>query len=516
MQLRRLSIRATLWAGLVLITVVMSLLAVSGHYTAVEMERFVRSLSREQLTVAETLSATNAALRASNYALLRSMLQEGLQPRATPEDTPELQAAIRQIDVAATLTSLPESTRTLLTRVRTALDAAGAQHAEVVRLFNTGARAAAVTEFQNRLRPELDRIESAMLELRAAREAMLRDSVDRAAQQVARTSRRLQVLAGAAILGTAAAVYLLVRRISIGVAGVVDAAHEVARDVLHQELPPLRAADELTYLRDHIAATRTVLESSLAERDAHQNHVRALETQLAHAARVSTLGEMASGLAHELNQPLAAIAGYAHACLERLNNPACRPEDLRATLQKSVDQSRRAGAIIQYIRGFIRREPEPRTALDVNEVVREALTFLEHEVSRRHAEVRLQLHQQPLWVWANRIELQQVLVNLVQNALEAMSELPAPVITIRTDRDADGAVAVSVQDCGPGFAPGVREQLFRPFFTTKSDGIGLGLALSRTIVEAHGGRLCAESDPTTGAVFRFCFPAHGVSCAVVR
>jgi len=494
----------------------MSLLTVWGYRTAAEMERLVGSLSREQLAVAETLSATNAALRASNYALLRSLLQEGLQPGANPEDVPELQAAIRQINVAAALAALPESTRRLLAQVRTALDDAGVRHAEVVRLSNTGERAAAVAVFQERLRPELDRIESAMLELRGAREAMLRESVDRAAQQITRLSHSQQILAGAVILGTAAAVYLLVRRISTGVADVVSAANAVARDVLHQELPPLRAADELTYLRDHIAATRAALETSLAERAAHQNHVRALEAQLAHAARVSTLGEMASGLAHELNQPLAAIAGYSQACLERLNNPTCRPEDLRPTLQKTVDQSRRAGAIIQYIRGFIRREPEPRVALEIGAVVREALTFLEHEIRRCGAEVCLQLHATPLWVWANRIELQQVLANLVQNALEAMSAVPAPVITIRTDRDADGAVAVSVRDCGPGFAPAVHEQLFRPFFTTKSDGVGLGLALSRTIVEAHGGRLSAESDPTAGAVFRFCLPAHGVSCAAAQ
>jgi signal transduction histidine kinase len=508
---RRPSIRATLLAGLVLVIAVMSLLTLWGRDTAVDMERLVRSLGQDQLAVSGALSTTNSALRAWTYALLNRLLEEHLLPDAEDgcDTGVRTQAALQQIDVLARLDSLPPETHQLLDEVRRALNDGARLHAEVIRLSEADDRAGAAALYRDRLRPELDRIEAAMAEFRRAREMLLCDAVSAAGQRVAESSRRMYVLAAATILCTAAAVYLLSRRISTGVAEVVQAATAVARDVLHRELPPLRETDEITCLKDHIAATRLALETGLAEQAASQEHLRDLETQLAHAARVSLLGEMASGLAHELNQPLAAIAGYTQACLERIKRAEFRPNDLRVTLEKSADQTQRAGAIIQCMRGFVRKQSEPRTELEIGDVVCEALTLMEHEIRRHRAHIELSPAGVPLPVWANRIEIEQVVANLVRNALEAMSATPEPVLAIHTLRGEDGGTEVAIADRGAGLGPTIRENLFKPFFTTKPNGIGLGLSISRAIVEAHGGRLSADTNPEGGAVFRFTLPAYG-------
>ena len=507
-RLRWPSIRVTLLSGLGLVIAVMSLLTIWGQNTAFEMERLVRSLSREQLAVAETLTATNAALRAWTYSLLNSLLQEHLVREPESGNETGTQVALQQIDALSRIDSLPPETQQLLDEVRGALGETARLHDEVIRLSGTGNRADAAALYRDRLRPELDRIEAAMAEFRRVRQTLLRDAVGAAERQVAQASRRMYPLAGTAIFCTALVVYLLSRRITQGVTEVVHAATAVAREVLHQELPTPIEADEITCLKDHIAGMRLALETGLAEQAASQEHLHHLENQLAHAARVSTLGEMASGIAHELNQPLTAIAGYTQACLERTKGAVACPEDLRGILQKTADQTQRAGAIIQCMRSFVRKQPEPRTPLRIDAVVREALVLLDHEIRRHRVRIELALAEIPLRVWANRIELEQVIINLVRNALVAMSATPEPVLTIRILRRGND-VEVSILDRGVGLAPAVCENLFRPFFTTKPDGIGLGLAISRTIVEAHGGRLWAGASPDGGAVFSLALPVYG-------
>lgn len=508
---RRPSIRATLLAGLVLVIAVMSLITLWGRNTAVDMERLVRSLGQDQLAVSGALSTTNAVLRSWTYALLNHLIETDCLPGAEDrcETETRTQAALQQIDLLARTDSLPSETHLLLDEVRRALGDGSRLHAEVIRLSGTEDEAGAAALYRDRLRPELDRIEAAMAEFRRLREMLLRDAVSAAGQRVAQASRRMYLLAGTTILCTAVAVYLLSRRISTGVAEVVQAATAVAREVLHRELPPLRETDEITCLKDHIAAMRLALETGLAEQAASQEHLRELETQLTHAARVSTLGEMASGLAHELNQPLTAIAGYTQACLERMKRDGFRPDDVRVTLQKAVDQTQRAGAIIQCMRSFARKQPEPRASLEMDGVVREALRFMEHEIRRHQVRIELSPAGVPLRVRANRIEIEQVIANLVGNALEAMSTTREPVLAIRTRRCEDGGTEVAIVDRGVGLDPAIRENLFKPFFTTKPNGIGLGLAISRAIVEAHGGQLSAHPNPEGGAVFRFTLPAYG-------
>ena len=488
----------------------MLLLTLWGHATAVDMERLLLSFGQDQLAVSSALSTTNAALRTWTSALLNCLLEEHLHSgtRCGVETGTQAQAALQQIDVLAGMGALPKETHRLLEDVRRALDQGANLHAEVIRLSGAGDRPRAAALYRDRLRPELDRIEAAMAEFRRLRETLLRDAVNAASSRVTQSSRRLYLLAGTTIVCTAAAGYLLSRRLSSGVAEVVRAATAVAREVLHRELPPRPEADEITCLKNHIAATRLALETSLAEQAASQEHLRDLEARLAHAARVSTLGEMASGLAHELNQPLAAIAGYTQACLERLQRDDGHPADLHVTLQKTADQTRRAGGIIQCMRGFARKQPEPRTALEIDGVVREALTLMQHEIRRHRAHIELSPAGVPLRVWANRIEIEQVIVNLVRNAVEAMSATPKPILVIRTRACEDGSVEVTTVDHGVGLGPAQRENLFKPFFTTKPHGIGLGLAISRDIVEAHGGRLTAHANPEGGAVFRFTLPAY--------
>jgi signal transduction histidine kinase len=230
------------------------------------------------------------------------------------------------------------------------------------------------------------------------------------------------------------------------------------------------------------------------------------QTLLAHASRLNALGEMVSGLIHEINQPITAINLYAEAGLARLRHPTLEPEEMRETLGKIAAQSARTSAIIQKIRHFARQGKPQYTQAHLPELLDEIADFLNLEAERHaiHISYNLPLELPPVLV--DGLQVQQVILNLVRNAIDAINgSQGAHTIVVAACLDQE-AVEISVQDTGPGLAPGIAGQLLHPFFTTKPNGLGLGLSISRSIIEAHGGRLWATSNSGCGVTFHFTLP----------
>ncbi|MCC7377445.1 MAG: hypothetical protein IT581_22480 [Verrucomicrobiales bacterium] len=231
--------------------------------------------------------------------------------------------------------------------------------------------------------------------------------------------------------------------------------------------------------------------------------------ELAHMSRVTMLGELSGSLAHELNQPLASILSNAQAAQRFLaKDPPDLPE-LRAILTDIVDEDRRAGEIIRRLRGLLKKGEEQHHELDPNLLVQEVLRLVRNDLLNQGVEVQIDLHPNPPVVLGDRVQLQQVLVNLILNACEAMSAQPRPErrFKITTAIAVDGSLDLTVSDRGPGIPDDKLEQVFTPFFTTKSSGMGLGLSVCRTILSAHHGRLWATNSPDGGAVFHLMLPA---------
>jgi PAS domain S-box-containing protein len=232
-------------------------------------------------------------------------------------------------------------------------------------------------------------------------------------------------------------------------------------------------------------------------------HARA---ELAHVGRVAMLGEMSASIAHEINQPLAAIVNNAAACLQWLDAESF--EHARESAELIVDDGHRAGEIIGRIRGLAKKHPPRKDAVDINTIVLEVLALVRYDVHGHGVSVRTSLGKDLPPVQADRIQLQQVLLNLMVNAIEAMSgnvQAPREMSITSTAADPDTAL-ISVADSGPGLSPASRDRLFQAFHTTKPQGMGMGLAISRSIVEAHGGRLWATTNEPRGAVFQLTLP----------
>jgi C4-dicarboxylate-specific signal transduction histidine kinase len=235
---------------------------------------------------------------------------------------------------------------------------------------------------------------------------------------------------------------------------------------------------------------------------------RAHQAEVEQAARLSALGGMAAGLAHELNQPLAAIVSYARGCARRIESGEASVAALLPAIEAIAAQALRAGEVLRQIRSFLQNGALRREALDVNRLVREAARVAEADAERLGVRLVLDLGTGLPPAEADGIQVEQVLANLVRNGLEAIEARAAGprVLTIAT-RQADGdALEVAVHDTGTGLTPSVARRLFDPFFTTKAEGLGLGLSISRTLVEANGGRLWAGGNDDGGATFRFTLP----------
>jgi PAS domain S-box-containing protein len=231
--------------------------------------------------------------------------------------------------------------------------------------------------------------------------------------------------------------------------------------------------------------------------------------QLAHVSRMFTMNQMASGLAHELNQPLAAIANFAQACRYRISKSSIKDRNaiLESIEQISV-QADRAGQIIRRLRDFVRRADSSRSCENINDLVGDILSLLVTEARAHQIRLDSDLAADLPQVSVDRIQIEQVITNLVKNAMEASGDLAPALrcVTIRTEMNAEGMLDVSVTDTGKGIEVEELNQVFEPFYTTKQSGMGLGLSISRSIVEAHGGRLDAVRNAQTGMTFHFTLP----------
>jgi C4-dicarboxylate-specific signal transduction histidine kinase len=241
-----------------------------------------------------------------------------------------------------------------------------------------------------------------------------------------------------------------------------------------------------------------------------QEQLRRLRDELAHVARQVSLGEMAASLAHELNQPLAALALYADSILRHLDQPTPAVDEARQELRLLSQQVLRAGEFIRRIRQFARHRSSRPSTLDVNDAIGEIVPLIEAEGRLRKMRLRLDLAAGLPAVLIDRVHLQQVLLNLVRNGWDAMAELPLADCEVAVaSRDRQDRVEIAVSDRGRGLPPDQQEQVFQPFFTTKAGGLGLGLSISRTLIESHGGRLSFRPNPDRGVTFFVSLPAMG-------
>ncbi len=256
---------------------------------------------------------------------------------------------------------------------------------------------------------------------------------------------------------------------------------------------------------NYLGSLNVVLD--VTDRRRAEDRARSHLEQLAHVARVASMGEMASAIAHEINQPLTAIANYANASLRLLKAGKLTPEEMADTMQRLAMEAERAGAVVRKMRGFVRSEEGHPRAIGVEELFADVLGLTRAEAAQYEVEVSAASADGLPKVLADAIQVEQVLLNLVRNAIEAIEAAGAEErrVVLSAQPAADGMIEIRVSDTGPGLSPGATEKVFEPFYTTKNEGIGIGLALSRSIVDAHGGRLWADA-AAAGALFRLTLP----------
>jgi two-component system sensor histidine kinase TtrS len=264
------------------------------------------------------------------------------------------------------------------------------------------------------------------------------------------------------------------------------------------------AVTALVWWLIHVVRVSHLLETRTRELQRAHELARLKGEQMEHTVRLSLMGEMASSLAHEINQPLAAILSYARGCERRIES-GTDPDGVKEGVRRIAIQAERAGSIVRRMRDFVRKNPSRQVPVDPGEIVADALALFEPTAAARGIRVEAEVPARLPPVCADRLQIEEVLLNLLQNALEAVAGRADPRLVLRARIKAH-ALALSVTDNGPGVAPDARELLFEAFFTTKAEGLGLGLSLSRTIVEAHGGRLDVDIDTPGETTFRFQLP----------
>jgi PAS domain S-box-containing protein len=256
---------------------------------------------------------------------------------------------------------------------------------------------------------------------------------------------------------------------------------------------------------EFVGAVTDVTARQRAEERLHE-----AQAELAHVTRVTALGELAASIAHEVNQPLAAVVANAAAALRWLDRDTPNLQEARSALVSIVNDGNRAGEVIQRVRALVSKTIDQKVPLDINEVVNEVIALLHRELFSHRISLRMELAPALGLVVGDRIQLQQVILNLIINGIEAMqpvTDRPRELV-IQTDREKVHQILVTVRDCGIGLVAQNADRLFDPFFTTKSGGMGMGLSICRSIVGSHGGRLSASSNVGPGATFQFSLPMH--------
>ena len=282
------------------------------------------------------------------------------------------------------------------------------------------------------------------------------------------------------------------------------------------ELRKVRKNGETVWVRETARAMvigneRVVLVVSedIAERKRAEEALRETQALLAHSNRVESLGQLAASIAHEVKQPIGATVTNAHAALRWLGRATPDLEETKQALDRIVRDGAHAGAVIDRIRRLIKRTPQRDERVEVNAAIAEVITLSSSQAMKIGVSVQTNLAEDLPIVTGNRVELQQVILNLVINAIEAMSHVEYPrELVISADKTEAGDVLVSVSDTGPGVAAELLAHLFEAFHTTKPSGLGVGLSICRSIVEAHGGRIWANANTPRGAVFRFTLPTQ--------
>jgi C4-dicarboxylate-specific signal transduction histidine kinase len=260
-----------------------------------------------------------------------------------------------------------------------------------------------------------------------------------------------------------------------------------------------------------LAKANDELRGEIAERQRAEEALQKAQGELAHVTRVMTLGELTSSIAHEVNQPLAAVVTNGQAALRWLALEIPRLDEVRAAVERVVRDGNRASEVIQRIRALAKKNPTLMVSVDINDVIREAILLVQREVSSRGALLRTELASALPAVLGDRIQLQQVVVNLVINGVDAMASItdrPREIV-IQSQPHETREVLVAVRDSGIGLDAESADRLFNAFFTTKPSGMGMGLSISRSIITAHGGKLWASPNADHGAAFQFTVPIDG-------
>jgi C4-dicarboxylate-specific signal transduction histidine kinase len=267
-------------------------------------------------------------------------------------------------------------------------------------------------------------------------------------------------------------------------------------------------AHRITYESGNEEVVGAVMDITEARRS--QETLHAAQAALAHASRVATLGEISATIAHEVNQPLAAIVANGQACLRFLSRDKPDLNDVRGAVEWVVKDGNRAGEVIRRVRGLMKKAVTEKAPLDVNDLVNEVTALLRRELAAQRVIPQLELAPSVPAIVGDRVQLQQVIINLIMNGAEAMQAITdgSLRLVVRTCQDEANQVVVAVEDSGPGLASEDADRVFDPFFSTKPGGLGMGLSICRSIVEAHGGRLWSSAHAGPGATFQFALPAR--------
>jgi C4-dicarboxylate-specific signal transduction histidine kinase len=262
-----------------------------------------------------------------------------------------------------------------------------------------------------------------------------------------------------------------------------------------------------------LSETNRQLRDEMAERRRAEEAYQQAQGELAHVTRVLSMGEMTASIAHEVNQPLSGVMINANAGLRWLAADTPNIDEARQAINRIIRDGRRAGDVIARIRALSKKTGTSREKMDINEAIEEIVGLAQGEARRNATVISLQLMKGLPPVTGDRVQLQQVVLNLVMNGIEAMSTVTGHLreLTVKTENDKDGRIRVSVRDAGIGFEPETKERLFDAFYTTKRTGLGIGLSISRSIVASHGGRLWAVQNDGPGATFLFTIPTDSAS-----